>query len=136
MQNPRCPRSHGICEQRTEAGKVRSTSTPGGARALCESACCRGQHAPDDDCDACPFEAAGEPGAVLLKLLYAACTRWEDPQTKHEKWSIDRQGYTPAFDLYAITERPRAFHLLGQACAILNGDAGPLEVPEDQDDDE
>lgn len=119
------PKTCGECERDTERGRVRSTRAPDGSRTPCRSACCQAKHRHDEECDECPFIAAGEPGNVLLRLFYAAVSRWADPKTKADKWGLDRQGIVMACDIYGIDDKARAFELLSRACAIMNNEAGP-----------
>jgi len=96
--------------------------------------CCESQHPVGTECDECPFQQAGEPGDRLQRLFYASAEA-HPVDHKHpdgaKKWHLDRNGIEMAFNVYEITEKPRAYELLQHACAVMNGDEEPPEAPEE-----
>ncbi len=63
----------------------------------------------------------------MLELFYASCSSFED-KDKRTTWSIDVQRFEMAIRIYEVTELRKAFEMLGQWCAIMNGGTGPAPV--------
>lgn len=127
LQNATKPVDCFDCERKTANG---FSPRPG----LCR-ACCVGEHPEDEDCDLCPFIAAGEAGNFALKVFRLACAKHTDPKDKTSRWYLDTDRMLFAYTTYNIEgqDRERIFSRIQLALQILNGE-DEIIILDDEDD--